>query len=222
MIIVENIKKEFIIADKNLLILRDISFQLDKGRIGVICGKSGTGKSTLLHLIGMLDEPTSGSININGFTLNEIKSRERPGFINTNIGFVFQTHNLIMELTAVENVAIPMLIKKWNKKKAFKRAEELLVDAGLGDRLNHNPFQLSGGETQRVNLCRAFINNPGIILADEPTGSLDYSTQENIINLIIKLQKKYTQTLLIVSHDRSLLELADDKFILENGFIEKN
>ena len=200
MIEIENINKSY----GSLQVLRDVCVDIHQGEVVSIVGPSGAGKTTLLQIIGTLDRPDSGSIIFNGTDVLKLKGRELAHFRNRNIGFVFQFHQLLPEFTALENVAMPALLGGTKQSEAYKRAGELLQYMGLSERINHKPAQLSGGESQRVAVARALINNPSVILADEPSGSLDSQNKRELHDLFFRLRSEMNQTFVIVTHDEQL------------------
>ena len=203
-----------------LHIIRDLDLVIEKGDFISIMGKSGSGKSTLLNLIGMLDKVTQGTIIIDGTDISKIKDREKDKLKNEKLGFVFQFHYLLSEFTALENVMLPALVHNFkNKKVVEKEAIELLNEVGLGERLNHKPSELSGGEKQRVAIARALINNPAILLADEPTGNLDEETSETIHNLFREINGKRGQTIIVITHSKELANISDKTLFLKKGKI---
>jgi putative ABC transport system ATP-binding protein len=217
----KDIKKVYNQGKRNeLVVLKDVDLKIKKGEMVAIYGPSGSGKSTLLHIIGCLDRPTSGKVYIEGKDVSGLSDDELAVIRGQKIGFVFQQFNLISSLTALENVEIPMRICNINKKKSEKKAKELLTSVGLGERLNHLPGQLSGGEMQRVSLARALANGPDILLADEPTGNLDSKTGEEIINLMKDLNKK-GYTFVIITHDPLIAKYADRKLNIMDGKIRR-
>jgi lipoprotein-releasing system ATP-binding protein len=203
----------------NLKVLKGIDLLINKGEIVSIVGASGAGKTTLLQIIGTLDKPESGSILIAGKDLTKMKSRELADFRNQHIGFVFQFHQLLPEFTAIENVCMPGWISKKPKSEIEKRAKELLDYLKLTDRMNHNPSELSGGEQQRVAVARALINNPSVVLADEPSGNLDSHNALELHDLFFKLRVEFQQTFVIVTHNEELANRADRKLTIRDGVI---
>jgi lipoprotein-releasing system ATP-binding protein len=218
MISAKNIQKNY----GNLQVLKGVDVEIKQGEVVSIVGKSGAGKSTLLHIIGTLDAADSGTLSINGQTINQLKNKELANFRNKNIGFVFQFHHLLPEFTAIENVLMPALIQKTPENKAQNRAKELLDYLGLKDRMNHKPNQLSGGEAQRVAVARALINEPLVIFADEPTGNLDTATSQDLHQLFLKLKKEMNQTFVIVTHNLELAALSDRYITMADGYIINN
>ena len=217
MIELKNVSKTYKTKMEELNILKNINFKFNNGDFVSIQGKSGSGKTTLLNILGLLDIKSEGELYINS---EKIEKQDLTKLRSENIGFVFQFHYLLNEFTALENVMIPALNKKnANKKEIEKRAKELLEMVGLSGRLNHKPNELSGGEKQRVSIARAMINSPELILADEPTGNLDYETSQLINNIFVELNKK-GQGIIIVTHSQELANLAAYKYILKNGALE--
>lgn len=203
---------------ENIHILKDLDLIVDEGEFISILGKSGSGKSTLLNVIGMLDTVDEGEIIINGKKIDRNNSSHIDEIKNTKLGFVFQFHYLLPEFTALENVMLPAMLKNFkNKKEIETRAKELLTEVGLGERFNHKPSQLSGGEKQRVAISRALINNPKILLADEPTGNLDEETSNNIHNIFKKISVEKKQTIIVVTHSKELSNITDKKYYLKGG-----
>ena len=217
MIQIHNITKSF----GTLQVLKGIDLHIDKGEVVSIVGPSGAGKTTLLQIMGTLDTPDTGSVIVDGIDVTKLKDKDIAKFRNQHLGFVFQFHQLLPEFTALENVCIPALITGKNKKKAEERAKELLDYLNLSDRYNHKPAELSGGEKQRVAVARALINNPAIILADEPSGSLDSKNKEELHQLFFDLRDKFGQTFVIVTHDEALSQLTDRTIHIKDGQIEE-
>lgn len=198
-------------------VLNDINLSINKGDKLAIVGSSGSGKSTLLHLLGGLDEPSSGKVEIHGQDINALSVKDLSKLRNQSLGFVYQFHHLLPEFTAVENVAIPLVIGGISPKHAQQQAEELLIKVGLGHRLSHKPSELSGGERQRAALARALITQPDCLLADEPTGNLDHRTAQAIFDLILELNESLGTALVIVTHDTELASRMDKTFTLLDG-----
>jgi lipoprotein-releasing system ATP-binding protein len=217
MIAVKNLNKSY----GELQVLKDINLDIEEGKITVIVGASGAGKSTLLQLIGTLDSPDSGDISINKQSITALTSNEIAALRNDNIGFVFQFHHLLPEFTALENVIIPARINGKDLKIAEQRAKDLLIKLGLNDRMDHKPNQLSGGEQQRVAVARALINQPKLILADEPSGNLDSNNAKELHELFIQLRDELNQTFVIVTHNEDLTQLADRVVQIADGGIKK-
>ena len=218
MITVKNIHKYY---DK-LHVLKGVDLHIKKGEIVSIVGASGAGKTTLLQILGTLDGFDSGALTINDQQIALLNKKQLASFRNTSLGFIFQFHQLLPEFTALENVCIPGFIKKTNKADVEKRAKELLAFLGLTSRENHKPNELSGGEQQRVAVARALINNPAIILADEPSGNLDTESAENLHDLFFKLRDEFGQTFVIVTHNKDLAAMADRKLTMQDGTIITN
>jgi len=215
MIEVRNISKNF----DRLRVLDDVSLTINDGEFLSIVGPSGAGKTTLLQIIGSLDRPDSGNILYDGTDIVKMKSAPLARFRNSNIGFVFQFHQLLPEFTVTENVALPAMIAGENRSKALARAAEILSGFGLGERLEHRPSQLSGGERQRAAAARALINDPKVILADEPSGSLDSHNREELYRLFFDLRKSTGKTFIIVTHDESLAVNSDRIIHMQDGKI---
>jgi lipoprotein-releasing system ATP-binding protein len=203
-------------------VLKDVSLEIRRGEVVSIVGASGAGKTTLLQIIGTLSSPDSGSVHISGHSLFDMKEEELARFRNQRIGFVFQFHQLLPEFTALENVMIPALIAKRDKEEAKSKAMELLSFLGVAERAEHKPSELSGGEKQRVAVARALINDPDVILADEPSGSLDSKNKEELHKLFFDLRDKFGQTLVIVTHDSELAAISDRVISMQDGKIIVN
>jgi len=213
MITAKSITKSF----RDLTVLRDIDFSIDKGEIVSIVGPSGAGKTTLLQILGTLSRPSSGHINFGDTKITDLKEKQLANFRNREIGFVFQFHHLLPEFTALENVCIPAFIAQKTRHEAEEQAKEILGFLKMEGRLNHKPNELSGGEQQRVAVARALINEPSIILADEPSGNLDTKNKEELHNLFFSLRDKYNPSIVIVTHDNELADKADRKLTLKDG-----
>tara|TARA_X000000368_G_scaffold387315_1_gene347954 strand:- start:98 stop:751 length:654 start_codon:yes stop_codon:yes gene_type:complete len=204
-----------------LKVLKGVNVNIEKGDFVSIVGSSGAGKTTLLQLLGTLENPTEGSIVINGTHITKLSDQELSSFRNKNIGFIFQFHNLLVEFTALENVCLPAFIKGENRKEVEERALELLKLLNIENRKDHKPNELSGGEQQRVAVARALINNPVIILADEPSGNLDSKNAEELHNLLLKLNKEMGQTIVVVTHNNELANITHKKMEIKDGVIKK-
>ncbi len=204
-----------------LKVLKGVNLNIEKGDFVSIVGSSGAGKTTLLQLLGTLENPTEGSIVINGTHITKLSDQELSSFRNKNIGFVFQFHNLLAEFTALENVCLPAFIKGENRKEVEERALELLKLLNIENRKDHKPNELSGGEQQRVAVARALINNPAIILADEPSGNLDSKNAKELHNLLLKLNQEIEQTIVVVTHNNELANITHKKLEIKDGVIKK-
>ncbi|MBN8692804.1 MAG: ABC transporter ATP-binding protein [Bacteroidetes bacterium] len=200
-----------------LEILKGVNVDINEGEVVSIVGSSGAGKTTLLTILGTLDRPTSGTLNIGGIDVYSLNDSKLAAFRNKHIGFVFQFHHLLPEFTAIENICMPALIAKTAKKEAEKKAEELLDYLGLSARKNHKPSELSGGEQQRVAVARALINSPKVVFADEPSGNLDSNSAKELHQLFFNLRKTYNQTFVIVTHNNELADMADRKLVMKDG-----
>jgi lipoprotein-releasing system ATP-binding protein len=217
----ENLVKEYAerSGEATVTVLKGIDLQISEGSITGIVGASGSGKSTLLHLLGGLDQPTSGEIYYRNENLANYTEKQRNHFRNSQIGFVFQFHHLLPEFTALENVMLPGLISNESAEVISQRATQLLTQFGLEHRLQHRPSMLSGGEQQRVAMARALINNPAILLADEPTGNLDEANTRQLIDLIISLNAQQNLTILLITHDQSIAARCDRVLHIQDGLI---
>jgi lipoprotein-releasing system ATP-binding protein len=220
LLVVEHLRKSYPIAGgASLPVLNDVSFTVERGQVVAVVGESGTGKSTLLHMLGALDRPTDGRVLFAGEDIFKKNDEALATFRNRSIGFIFQFHHLLPEFTAVENVAMPALIQHRPLSAVRGRAEELLRRLGLGERLGHRPGELSGGEQQRVAVARALMNDPGLVLADEPTGNLDVNSAHALHEELVRLSREYGQTFVIVTHNPSLAGMADRVLRLADGKI---
>lgn len=215
MITVKNINKFY----DDFQVLKNVNMSVNKSEIVSIIGASGAGKTTLLQIIGTLDKADSGEVWINNRQINILSEKNLSSFRNNEIGFVFQFHHLLSEFTALENVCIPAFIAGETKKKSEKKAIELLEMLNLKDRMGHKPSELSGGEQQRIAVARALINNPSIILADEPSGNLDSNNAKELHKLFFDLRDRYNQTFVIVTHNEELADMSDRKIIMKDGYI---
>ncbi|MEP7168757.1 MAG: ABC transporter ATP-binding protein [Bacteroidota bacterium] len=215
LITTQNIHKSY----GGLHVLKGIDLTISKGEVVSIVGASGAGKTTLLQIIGTLDNADKGSVKIDDTEVTKLSSKKISRFRNKHIGFVFQFHHLLPEFNALENVCIPAFIAKVSKREAEKKANELLAYLGISQRSHHKPSELSGGEQQRVAVARALINNPSIILADEPSGNLDSSHAKELHELFFKLRKEFNQTFVIVTHNEELADMADRKLVMKDGVI---
>ncbi len=215
MIEIRNIYKSY----GTLRVLNDVNVTIERGEIVAIVGASGAGKTTLLQIMGTLDNPDSGEVIYDGNNALKLNSKEMAKFRNKNIGFVFQFHQLLPEFTTLENVAIPALIGGMKQSYAYKRAKELIEYMGLSDRLTHKPAQLSGGEKQRIAVARALVNSPSVVLADEPSGSLDTHNKQELHKLFFDLRREFNQTFVIVTHDESLAADTDRVLHMRDGVI---
>lgn len=215
MIEVKNVCKSF----GDLAVLQGINLTVEKGQMVGIIGKSGAGKTTLLQIIGTLDRPSSGQVVIDGVDVMRLKDKDLAHFRNRKIGFIFQFHQLLPEFTALENTMMPGLIAGEKRETVCNRARQLLTELGLADRLDHKPNQLSGGEKQRVAAARAMMMNPAIILADEPSGSLDEANKKDLHDLLLRMREQYGQTILIVTHDKDLAKICDRVVELKEGVL---
>ena len=221
MISVKNLKKEYIVGKVSVQAVKDVSFDIKEGEFVIIYGSSGSGKSTILHLISLIDEPTTGTVFLNGKNVSELSESSKTKIRLKKFGYVFQEYNVVPELTALENTFLPGLMTDVSKQELVSKAKRLLIYLGLESRLSHTPAELSGGEKQRVSIARSLINDPKIIFADEPTANLDSVTSEMIINLFKKLNLEMKLTVILVTHNPSFLDYADKIIYMQDGLIKK-
>ncbi|MFZ7158295.1 lipoprotein-releasing ABC transporter ATP-binding protein LolD [Avibacterium gallinarum] len=215
----QNLTKVYQEGESQTQVLKDVTFSMEEGELVAIVGSSGSGKSTLLHTLGGLDQPTSGEVFIKGQSLQKASADELAKLRNQYMGFVYQFHHLMADFSALENVMMPMLIGKQNRSEAQDRAEKMLQAVGLAHRIKHRPSALSGGERQRVAIARALVNNPALVLADEPTGNLDRKTTESIFELILKLNQEQKIAFLLVTHDLQLAEKLSRRMVMQDGVL---
>ncbi len=220
-ILLSNVRKIYRMGDEKIVALNDVSFSIEKGEFCCLLGTSGSGKSTLLNMMAGLEKPTKGKILIKNHALEKMNERQLTKFRQLNVGFVFQSYNLLSTLTALENVSLPLTFKRVPKALRDKKAAAMLEAVGLKDRLRHKPSQMSGGQQQRVSIARAFIGNPDIVFADEPTGNLDTKTTREVMGLITSMARQNNQTLIIVTHDTGISHYADKILHILDGDIEK-
>ena len=217
---IEKLNKQFETSNSTIQVLKDINLNLDSGKIIAITGPSGSGKSTFLHLLALLDKPTKGKISILGQSANNLSEYNKNKMIRDNISIIFQNNNLLSDFTAIENVAMPLIIRNKNYNYSIKQAEKFLKKVNLGKRLKHFPSDLSGGEQQRVAIARSLISETKIILADEPTGNLDYKNSIEVFSYFLKLKQK-NKIIIIATHNRELANKADYTLRLSNGIIKR-
>lgn len=217
---IKNLRKVYRMGNERVEALKDISLNIEKNECCCILGTSGSGKSTLLNMIAGLEKPTKGSILVKGKHVEKMNEKQVTKFRQKNIGFVFQSYNLLPNLTALENVAMPLIFGGTSKKRRKSEAVKMLKAVGLGDRLNHKPSQMSGGQQQRVSIARAFVGNPEIVFADEPTGNLDTKTTMEVMKLIADMARENSQTLIIVTHDPETTAYANRVIHLRDGLVE--
>jgi lipoprotein-releasing system ATP-binding protein len=220
-LVTKNLIKNYPTAGGHLEVLKDITLTIYAGEIVAVVGPSGVGKSTLLHILGALDRPTAGEVEIDGALISHFDDRTLAQFRNRTVGFVFQFHHLLPEFTALENVLMPALIARRNGRDAMARARQLLCDVGLEARASHRPGELSGGEQQRVAVARALMNEPRIVLADEPSGNLDRRSSESLHQLLWELSRRDTRAFIIVTHNLELAQTADRVIELFDGRVKK-
>jgi putative ABC transport system ATP-binding protein len=218
---ITNIKRDFVLGNEIVYVLKGIDLEIKKGEYVALMGPSGSGKSTLMNLLGCLDTPTSGTYILNGKDVSQMQDDELAEIRNKEIGFVFQTFNLLPRTTALDNVALPMIYAGYSKSERRERATEVLKQVNLADRMDHQPNQLSGGQRQRVAIARAMVNKPSIILADEPTGNLDSKTSEEIMVLLEEIHKN-GNTIILVTHEEEIAEHAQRIIRMRDGMIESD
>ncbi len=218
---ITNIKRDFVLGNEIVYVLKGIDLEIKKGEYVALMGPSGSGKSTLMNLLGCLDTPTSGTYILNGKDVSQMQDDELADIRNKEIGFVFQTFNLLPRTTALDNVALPMIYAGFSKSERKERATEVLKQVNLADRMDHQPNQLSGGQRQRVAIARAMVNKPSIILADEPTGNLDSKTSEEIMVLLEEIHKK-GNTIILVTHEEDIAAHAQRIIRMRDGIIESD
>ncbi|MEW6983377.1 lipoprotein-releasing ABC transporter ATP-binding protein LolD [Colwelliaceae bacterium 6471] len=216
----QQLAKSYIQGTSETKVLQGLELEVEKGELLAIVGSSGCGKSTFLHLAGALDTPSAGKVLINDVDIHQLSDKQRAKFRNQHIGFIYQFHHLMMEFSAEENVAMPLLIRGDEPKEAIKQAREILTKVGLAHRFEHRPSQLSGGERQRVAIARAIVTKPSLVLADEPTGNLDFDTAEQIYNLLKELNASEETSFVIVTHDLTLAGKMDRQLRLDHGVLK--
>ncbi|MBB5216936.1 lipoprotein-releasing ABC transporter ATP-binding protein LolD [Parapusillimonas granuli] len=212
-----NLVKTYHEGGREIPVLRDVSLHVDQGEMVAIVGASGSGKSTLLHTLGLLDRPNSGSVLINGEPVDGLSETQRSRLRNRSLGFVYQFHHLLAEFSALDNVAMPLIVRRESRKAAREQAQAVLEQVGLAERIDHYPGQLSGGERQRVALARALVTRPSCVLADEPTGNLDRYTAESMFELLRRVNREFGTAFAIVTHDPALAALAHRQLAMEKG-----
>ena len=214
-----DVSKSFALGTLAIDVLRGVDLEVAKGDLLSIMGPSGSGKSTLMNIIGLLGRPTTGSYFLNGREVASMKDRELSAFRNASIGFVFQSFHLLGHLTALDNVAVPLVYRRMNRRQIRRRARAILEKVGMGDRLGHKPDQLSGGQKQRVAIARALVGEPAVVLADEPTGALDSSTADEVMQLLIGLNCEERITILIITHDPVIAEQCTRRTLIRDGVL---
>ena len=217
-----NVRKVYRMGNEKVVALENISFEIEKREVCCLLGTSGSGKSTLLNLMAGLEKPTKGEVKIKKYNLEKLNKKQLARLRQKYIGFVFQSYNLLEYFTALENVTLPLIFKGMPKAARERKAKDMLKAVGLGERMNHRPSQMSGGQQQRVSIARAFISNPEIVYADEPTGNLDTKTTTEIMSLITGMAEEFKQTLIIVTHDLEIAGYANRVIHIKDGNVEKN
>ncbi|EPL6453165.1 MULTISPECIES: lipoprotein-releasing ABC transporter ATP-binding protein LolD [Providencia] len=221
LLVCEHLSKTYQEGSLSTQVLKNVSFSMGQGEMMAIVGSSGSGKSTLLHLLGGLDTPSEGSVIFRGQHINQLSSDERAAIRNKDLGFIYQFHHLLPDFTALENVAMPLLIGATVKEKAFTKAKEMLEAVGLGHRADHRPSELSGGERQRVAIARALVNEPALVLADEPTGNLDLRNADAIFELLGELNRTQRTAFLVVTHDMTLARRLSRQLEMRDGHLQQ-
>lgn len=221
MVEIEHLRKVYHLGEEKVVALDDVSLTIERGEVCCILGTSGSGKSTLLNMMAGLEKPTRGIIRVAGKRVDKMNEIQLADFRQSKIGFIFQSYNLLNSLTAVENVSMPLVFRGISLSVRTKRAKEMLAAVGLEKHLQHKPTQMSGGQQQRVGIARAFVSNPPIVFADEPTGNLDSVTTLEVMRLMLKIAKDYEQTLVIVTHDQEIADFADKVIHVRDGNVEK-
>lgn len=216
-----NVKKTYIMGKEKVEALRGINLEIKKGEFVALLGKSGSGKSTLLNMLAGLERPSEGEIYLNQEPIHSLNETKITNIRKKHVGFIFQSYNLLPTRSAIENVCLPLTFNRFNERERLRRGKEMLISVGLGDRLYHKPNQMSGGQQQRVSIARAFINNPEIVFADEPTGNLDTKTTEEVMQIMLGMLQKHNQTFVMVTHDEELSYYADRIFYMKDGLVEK-
>lgn len=219
---VSGLRKVYRLGTEKVIALNRVNLAIEKGQVCCILGTSGSGKSTFLNMLAGLEKPTKGHIIINGVDIVSLSEKKLANFRQSNTGFVFQSYNLMASMTAVENVAMPLMFKGMNKKERDTRATDMLKAVGLGSRLHHRPNQMSGGQQQRVGIARAFVARPSLVFADEPTGNLDSKTTVEVMELMVRMCRKYNQTMILVTHDREIAQYSDRIVHLLDGDIDSD
>ena len=218
-IVAKDVTKIYHDGTDELQILSGVNVSVNLGEMLAIVGASGSGKSTLLHILGLLDEPTSGEVLVDGQSNINLSEKQRSFIRNRKLGFVYQFHHLLPEFSALDNVAMPLIVRRVSRQEARAEAADVLEKVGLAERMIHNPSQLSGGERQRVALARALVTKPLCLLADEPTGNLDSKTAANMFDLLVKIRQDFNTAFVIVTHDQKLADLADRQLVMERGIL---
>ena len=219
MVETKNLRKVYRTGDEKVVALDNIDLTIEQGQVCCILGTSGSGKSTLLNQLAGLEKPTRGTVKIKGELISKMSEKQLAVFRQKHIGFVFQSYNLIQGMTAVENVAMPLMFRRVSRKKREEAAREMLKQVGLGERMDHRPNEMSGGQQQRVGIARAFVTNPEVVFADEPTGNLDSKTSADVLGLLKTTSQKFHQTLVMITHNSEIAQLADRIIRIEDGKI---